>query len=191
MTSGLLLAFGGLLLLIGAINNEHPWTPVVNAFGGTPPPAPGSAALASATDTSVGGNTAPAPGTMPSSGGVTPAAGGDCSVPVNLVTWQGVTLTAPAMAAFQRAQAAANGRIGVVSSYRSCAQQVATCLAHNCTPPDCCPGTVAGVGRSKHQRGEALDVSNWLLALPYLTVQGWCHPLPLSDAGHFSFNGCG
>lgn len=41
MTAGLVLAFLGYLLVWAGVKGEHPWAPVVKAFGGTPPPPPG------------------------------------------------------------------------------------------------------------------------------------------------------
>lgn len=42
MTAGLVLAFLGYMLVYAAVKNEHPWASVVRAFGGQPPPPPGS-----------------------------------------------------------------------------------------------------------------------------------------------------
>lgn len=41
MPLGLVLIGGGALFLWGAFTGEHPWNPVVQAFGGAPLPAPG------------------------------------------------------------------------------------------------------------------------------------------------------
>jgi hypothetical protein len=64
MPLGLVLIFGGALLVIGAVRNEHPWSPIVKAFGGTPPPAPGSASAA-ATAAAISGQPLAPPGTAP------------------------------------------------------------------------------------------------------------------------------
>jgi hypothetical protein len=42
MTAGLVAAFLGYLLVWAAVKGVHPWAPIVEAFGGTPPPSPGS-----------------------------------------------------------------------------------------------------------------------------------------------------
>lgn len=36
-----LMIGGGVLLVNGALTDQHPWAPVIEAFGGTPPPPPG------------------------------------------------------------------------------------------------------------------------------------------------------
>src|SRR4051812_24108250 len=41
MPLALMLIGGGVLLLWGGLTGEHPWSPVVVAFGGNPPPPPG------------------------------------------------------------------------------------------------------------------------------------------------------
>jgi hypothetical protein len=43
MPLGIVLIGGGALLLWGAFTGEHPWNPVVTAFGGSPLPNPGGA----------------------------------------------------------------------------------------------------------------------------------------------------
>lgn len=117
-----------------------------------------------------------------------------CGTPPNM-TGIIVRLQRPAMAALSAARksmaAAGHGVPIVVSSYRTCAQQCNTCRRHGCPCPDGCPGTCAPVGKSYHQLGLAVDVSNYSAALPYMVGAGWEHPLPGSDPGHFSFGGRG
>lgn len=174
MTAGLVIVFLGVLLVDAALRGVAPWSPILEAFGAAPipaqtyPQAPGGAS----------------PSTTGSPGGNAPTAS-------HMVTHGNVTLAPDAMADFLKAQHAAGGRIVVVSSFRTFAQQVAVCVAHGCDPVQGCPGTCAKPGTSYHERGEAIDVSNWSFALPYLTRYGWCHPLPGSDPGHFSHGGCG
>lgn len=48
MLVGLVLLAGGVLLVRGAVVGEHPWSPVVEAFGGDPLPAPGSTSMGEA-----------------------------------------------------------------------------------------------------------------------------------------------
>lgn len=43
MPLGLVLIGGGVMLLWGAITGDHPWSPVVEAFGGSALPSPGGA----------------------------------------------------------------------------------------------------------------------------------------------------
>lgn len=56
MPLALMLIGGGVLLLWGGLTGEHPWSPVVTAFGGTPPPPPGGdlAAVASGAGAAAG-----------------------------------------------------------------------------------------------------------------------------------------
>ena len=42
MLVGLVLLFGGVLLVNGAMHDQHPWNPILRAFGAAPLPAPGS-----------------------------------------------------------------------------------------------------------------------------------------------------
>lgn len=54
MPLGFVLLASGALLLIGAVTGHHPWAPLVEAFGGTPPPDPGSG-VSTAADSLVSG----------------------------------------------------------------------------------------------------------------------------------------
>jgi cell wall-associated NlpC family hydrolase len=70
MPLGLVLIGGGVMLLWGAFTGEHPWAPVVQAFGGTPPAAPGGAGPTSTFVTDVGAGAPPAqPGSLVNTGG--------------------------------------------------------------------------------------------------------------------------
>ena len=116
-----------------------------------------------------------------------------CSTPPKLQTRGNVTLQPKAMKAFRKAQRLSGGRITVVESYRSCDAQALACL-DICGDEDGCPGTCARPGRSYHQLGAAIDVSQASLAstrvLRALKEAGWCQSLPRTDPGHFSFGGC-
>jgi hypothetical protein len=68
MTAGLVLAFLGYLLVWAAVKGVHPWAPIVEAFGGTIPPAPG------ASINPQGGVGTEPYGPPTQSGGLTPAA---------------------------------------------------------------------------------------------------------------------
>ena len=66
MTLGLVTGFLGILLAYSAIRNEHPWCPVLTAFGKPCPPKPGGAGpLAALADRAAGlvGGQAVVPGT--------------------------------------------------------------------------------------------------------------------------------
>jgi hypothetical protein len=116
-----------------------------------------------------------------------------CATPPPLRTWKGVTLQPLAMTAFKQAQRAVGGHIDVVQSYRSCEDQRKACLGI-CANPDGCPGLCAPPGKSWHQLGAAVDVTQANLDDPAivaaLETAGWCQALPNSDPGHFSFDGC-
>jgi hypothetical protein len=74
VTAGLLLAFLGYLLVYAGIKGVHPWAPIVEAFGGTAPPPPGSrSATPDATGSPGGGITEPRQGrsTGAGTGGLT------------------------------------------------------------------------------------------------------------------------
>jgi hypothetical protein len=116
-----------------------------------------------------------------------------CRHPPRLQTWQGVTLQPLAMRAYKLAERRAHGRIAVIQSYRSCAQQALACR-RICGNDNGCPGKCVAPGRSYHQLGAAIDISQASLDDPAvmasLQASGWCQPLPRSDPGHFSFDGC-
>jgi len=106
---------------------------------------------------------------------------------------EGVRLQPVAMKAFLRAQRDAGVPIPVVQSYRSCAEQRRACRSI-CGNPGGCPGLCAPPGLSWHQLGAAIDITQEGLDDPRifqaLIDNGWCQPLPGSDPGHFSFDGC-
>jgi len=116
-----------------------------------------------------------------------------CGTPDELRTVNGVTLAAPAMAALHRAEARSGTSIEVVQSYRSCRQQALAC-ERICGSRHGCPGRCAPPGLSWHQRGLAIDVTQGMLdtsgVVTALEANGWCQPLPGSDPGHFSYDGC-
>jgi D-alanyl-D-alanine carboxypeptidase-like protein len=116
-----------------------------------------------------------------------------CATPPPLRTWHGVTLQPLAMAAFKQAHRAVGRRIEVVESYRSCEDQRKACLGI-CSNPDGCPGLCAPPGKSWHQLGAAVDITQASLddsaIVAALEEAGWCQALPGSDPGHFSFDGC-
>src|SRR5947208_247382 len=62
-----------------------------------------------------------------------------CTDPPPMQTYRGVTLQRVPMQAFKRAQRATGGRIDVVESYRSCANQAIACR-RICGNADGCPG---------------------------------------------------
>jgi hypothetical protein len=116
-----------------------------------------------------------------------------CAVRPPLVTREGVRLQPLAMAAFKAAQHDAGTVIPVVQSYRSCAKQRMACKGI-CGDPNGCPGTCAPPGKSWHQLGAAVDVTQDGIDNPKivaaLKANGWCEPLLATDPGHFSFGGC-
>jgi len=116
-----------------------------------------------------------------------------CAHPPTLQTWQGVRLQPAAMTAFRAAQQQAGVKIPVVQSYRSCHQQRIACR-NICGNPNGCEGTCAPPGRSWHQLGEAVDITQAGLddaRIPQaLEDNGWCQAVPDTDPGHFSFDGC-
>lgn len=105
----------------------------------------------------------------------------------------GVRLQPVAMKAFLRAQRDAGVPIPVVQSYRSCAEQRRACRSI-CGNPEGCRGLCAPPGLSWHQLGAAIDITQKGLDDPRifqtLIDNGWCQPLPDSDPGHLSFDGC-
>lgn len=128
------------------------------------------------------------------SDGNAPATRADvCAQPPKLRTYRGVTLQPEAMKAFRSAQKVAGRRIEVVSSYRSCSEQVQACT-RICGNPNGCPGTCVKPGLSYHQLGSAIDLSGAMLDAPGIvrafTDAGWCQSVPNTDPGHFSFGGC-
>ena len=116
-----------------------------------------------------------------------------CASPPPLRTWHGVTLQPLAMTAFRQAQRDAGTPIPVVQSYRTCEQQRTACEGI-CQNRNGCPGLCAPPGKSWHQLGAAVDISQAGLDDPRvvnaLKAAGWCEPLPVNDPGHFSFGGC-
>jgi hypothetical protein len=116
-----------------------------------------------------------------------------CMHPPPLQRFHGVTLQPLAMAAYKVANGLAGHRIEVVESYRSCSAQAKACK-RLCGNPAGCPGLCARPGASYHQLGAAIDVSQAMLDSTKvrlaLSVARWCQPLPRSDPGHWSFDGC-
>lgn len=116
-----------------------------------------------------------------------------CTQRPPLVTWEGVRLQPLAMTAFKAAQQQAGKPIPVVQSYRSCAKQRMACKGI-CGDPNGCPGTCAPPGKSWHQLGAAVDVTQAGIDDPAIVAalkgNGWCEPLLSTDPGHFSFGGC-
>jgi hypothetical protein len=116
-----------------------------------------------------------------------------CTERPPLRTLDGVRLQPVAMDAFQQAQTDAGASIPVVHSYRSCGQQRMACKSI-CGDPLGCPGLCAPPGRSWHQLGAAVDITQEGLDTPgivsALEDNGWCQSVPNSDPGHFSFDGC-
>ena len=116
-----------------------------------------------------------------------------CASPPPLRTWHGVTLQPLAMVAFRHAQRLAGTTIPIVQSYRTCAQQRTACEGI-CQNPNGCPGLCAPPGKSWHQLGAAVDVTQGGLdnarIVQALKKAGWCEPLPVNDPGHFSYGGC-
>ena len=110
-----------------------------------------------------------------------------------LRTVDGVTLQPLAMTAFRQAQAEAGVHIDVVQSYRSCAQQRVACRGI-CGDPNGCAGTCAPPGKSWHQLGAAVDITQASLdderVRQALEDHGWCQSVPDTDPGHFSYGGC-
>ena len=116
-----------------------------------------------------------------------------CGRPEELRTRGNVTLKAEAMETFLEAEAEVGHEIVVVESYRSCREQALAC-ERICGTRRGCPGLCAPPGLSWHQRALAIDVPQDMLDAPgvidALEGAGWCQPLPASDAGHFSYDGC-
>ena len=115
-----------------------------------------------------------------------------CSERPPLVRRGPVKLQPVAMEAFQRAQDLAGRRIEVVQSYRSCAAQRQACV-NICGDPGGCAGTCAS-RVVVAPVGGAIDVTQAMLGqqrvVEALDDAGWCQPLPDSDPGHFSVDGC-
>ena len=116
-----------------------------------------------------------------------------CATAPPLVTFEGVRLQPLAMTAFRAARSQAGRPIPVVESYRSCAEQRKACLGI-CGNAGGCSGTCAPPGKSWHQLGAAIDITqaglNNRLIVGALEDNGWCESVPASDPGHFSFGGC-
>ena len=116
-----------------------------------------------------------------------------CAERPAMVSYKGVTLQPVPMRAFRDAQRAARGRIDVVESYRSCAQQRIDCI-RICGNANGCPGRCVRPGTSYHQLGAAIDITRGSLDTPgvmaALTDAGWCESVPETDPGHFSYGGC-
>jgi len=116
-----------------------------------------------------------------------------CTERPPLQTVDGVRLQPVAMQAFVQAQQAAGTTIPVVQSYRSCTQQRMACK-NICGDPTGCPGLCAPPGKSWHQLGAAVDITQEGLDTPAivsaLEANGWCQSVADSDPGHFSFDGC-
>jgi len=116
-----------------------------------------------------------------------------CAERPPMLTYKGVTLQPVPMQAFKKAQRATHGRIDVVQSYRSCAQQAVACT-RICGNADGCPGRCVKPGTSYHQLGAAIDVTQASLdtlgVIDALTQAGWCQSVPTTDPGHFSYGGC-
>jgi hypothetical protein len=116
-----------------------------------------------------------------------------CATPPALRTYQGVTLQPNALTAYKRAERLAGRHIGVVQSYRSCAQQALACR-HICGSADGCPSRCLPPGKSYHQLGAAVDITAAEVRssriVSALRKAGWCQSVPDSDPGHFSFGGC-
>jgi hypothetical protein len=113
-----------------------------------------------------------------------------CKPPGKLSRYKGATMIPEGIAALKRAEKRAGVRIIVVSSYRTCAEQERACngiCGGGCAG---CPGLCAPCGQSCHQRGLAIDVANWAKVQRALIAQGFHHPLPDSDPGHFSYGAC-
>jgi len=116
-----------------------------------------------------------------------------CVTPPPLRTVGGVTLQPLAMTAFLAAQGEAGATIPVVQSYRSCTQQREACR-NMCGNPLGCKDRCAPPGKSWHQLGAAIDITEEGLAnhriVQALLDNGWCEPLLHTDPGHFSYAGC-
>jgi hypothetical protein len=116
-----------------------------------------------------------------------------CRTPPPLQHDRGVTLQPLAMRAYRDAVRRAGQRIAVVQSYRSCAAQAKACI-RVCGVPSGCKDACAAPGTSYHQLGAAIDVPQPMLDTPRvvraLIDAGWCQPLPSTDPGHSSFDGC-
>ncbi len=81
---------------------------------------------------------------------------------------------------------AAQGRIVQVNSgFRSVVQQYLLYRWHQ--QGRCGIGAAAAPGRSNHQSGRALDISNYASLLSAMKNQGWTRPLPGSDPVHFEY----
>ncbi len=116
-----------------------------------------------------------------------------CAERPPLRTVGGVTLQPLAMSAFLAAQREAGTTIPVVQSYRSCAEQRDACRKI-CGNPQGCKDRCAPPGKSWHQLGAAIDITQAGLddqsIVQALRDSGWCEPLLGSDPGHFSYGGC-
>lgn len=83
-----MLIAGGGLLIIGAVRNVHPWAPLVQAFGGTPPPPPGQASHEALTSALAGaGSPSSGSGPVASAAG---AAGAALAIPGDATAATGI-----------------------------------------------------------------------------------------------------
>jgi hypothetical protein len=78
--------------------------------------------------------------------------------------------------------AATKKHILINNAYRSTAEQAALYTKMKAANP---AAVVAPPGKSFHERGQAIDVTNWQEAQPYLRAQGFSNPLA-NDKVHFS-----
>jgi hypothetical protein len=210
MPIALLVGFVGLLLWNAAAKGEHPLCPITRAFGGECKPPPGTtgplaeryaaaaASLPSVMDAPTQGGTnrgrrsrgKPSYGT---SGRKAPSSGDCPPYPKDLVTKGEVTLRRAAMDAFLRAEDEV-GNIPVNSSFRTDEQQISACNELCGGGEAGCEGTCApspgGCSASCHRDGGAVDIALNSARKNALERNGFCQPLPDSDAGHFCYFGC-
>ncbi len=76
--------------------------------------------------------------------------------------------------------AAGHADIQITSAFRTLAEQYV--LSRTCS-------VAAAPGRSNHETGRAIDVSNYGTVGRYLTAAGFSHPLPSSDPVHYEAPG--
>jgi hypothetical protein len=194
MPIGLLLVVGGLLFVYSGTKCVNPWDEVKAGLGLAPPPtgqcADPTVGMSAGAAIGVGGTAATDSGSIKNAGKVViPGPRGSwCNKKVPLATRAGVTLQPAALQGFLCAQQKYGHHIPVGQSTRDCKTQCNDCqsICGNCQGG--CPGRCASPGSSYHQIGLAVDVQGVnAQIINAMLACGWHHPLPTSDAGHFSY----
>lgn len=189
MPIGLLMVAGGFLLLYSGVKCVNPLDEIKAGLGLAPPPVGDCPEFTPASGTGTGGSgSGTDTGPIGKVGKVVIPGpiGSWCNKKVPLATRGNVTLQPAALKGYLCAQQKYGRHIPVGQSTRSCATQTADCQGI-CGAPSC-PGRCAPAGSSYHQIGLAVDVQGVnAQIINAMLACGWHHPLPTSDAGHFSY----